>query len=449
MEVPEQNFGEPASKTIVTPRTPSSGLSSGSPSQRNGAAPTGLGLRRVGWGLAVGLLLCLGAAFFIIWSLDMRVTSRALSQHGAMVEDDLVGMIRRVGAEEFAEGGGGLATFEGRLAEAATQTVFVLDLRVFPPGPPPSHPCLRNRLLQGRTNHEHPANEIHPSPVGCVVVPVRHAGRLKATVLLHLRREWAEGGELLQAAVRATTLQLAPVFVCFYLLLGGLLYVAIRAASRWRAKAMQAERIEALGALSSGISHEIKNPLNALGLCLQVLERRHDDADSRETLEVARTQSHTINEILDEFGQFARVQSLDLSEQSIASLIDRGKNRGDRSIDLFGDATARVDATKMKGAMRAIVDLLERAAPEGRRVDIRLGAGSAQWRIKAQADALELDASAFDHLFDPYVRSRPRDVGRGLAWARAVFQAHGGDLEATRRGDRLVISGHAAVKPGV
>ena len=70
------------------------------------------------------------------------------------------------------------------------------------------------------------------------------------------------------------------------------------------------------------------------------------------------------------------------------------------------------------------------------------------WRFSARADAAQLNRSGVVRLFDPYLRPKSGDVGRGLALARAVFQVHGGDLEAQLEGDVLVLRGRAPKTPG-
>ena len=395
--------------------------------------------------LALGLLIFLAAVLWVVWSLDMRVTEDALAHHGKQVESQLESMVQSLAAEEFAVGGGGLAGFTRRLQDAADHTPGIRDLEVVRPGERPDHPCLGGRALETRTANEHPAGQLDVNPVGCIVLPVRVDGALHASVLLHLPRDWAAGGALVLSAVRQTAWQLAPVFICFYLLLGAMLVLATRAAERWRIKAVQAQRVEALGALATGINHEIKNPLNALGLCLQVMERRHGDQESQETLAMARDQSRQIAGTLDQFARFTRVTQLDLQPVELAPWIQ--ERIPGASVD--GEASGRVDLDKMREALQSIVDLLSTHAPAGERVRMRLGAGARSWRIHAAAAAPELDRGAVAHLFDPYVRARPRDVGRGLAWARAVFQAHGGDLTAAYRGGRLEVSGLAAKQPGV
>jgi signal transduction histidine kinase len=115
-------------------------------------------------------------------------------------------------------------------------------------------------------------------------------------------------------------------------------------------------------------------------------------------------------------------------------------------VEVRGCLRAWVDAPQIDEAFAAIVDLLARQEGSGP-VRVLLSGGRAEWSFVASREAPGLDASVLAHLFDPYLRTHPRDVGRGLALARAVFQAHGGDLVAEFKGTRLILRGGALKAP--
>jgi len=392
-------------------------------------------------GLALGLFLALGAALLVLWSLDMRVTADALAHHGREIESRLRVMIERLAEEELAADGGGLDRFERRLRDAAGPVPEVTEIVVVPPGVRSDHPCVKGRSPLEASARQHAAGVRGPDPEGCLVLPVKAGGRVHGSVLLHLRREWAAGGRLVRSAVRQTAWQLAPVFLGAYVLLGAMLLLATRASERWRQRAVSLERVEAIGAMVSGIGHEIRNPLNALGLCLQELELTYPE--SRESVERAREQSRRIEARLDDF---VRLGSMARSEFRKIDLAPRIREWTGAEVE--GAAVAWIDEIQLREATESIADTLKSHAKAGDRVRVRLGAGRRIWKIRAQAAAPDLEPAAVEHLFDPYRRTRPYDVGRGLAWARAVFRAHGGDLDANYRKGRLEITGAARTRPG-
>jgi len=417
----------------------------------------------VAWTVGAGLFALAGAVILVVWTLDMRVTADALAHHGMYVEQRLEEYVNQVGAEEFGEGGGGLTAFGARVVAAATHNPVVRELVVVGPNGGivsqfgtgnETRPC-RGALPRGiRTLNEHPEKKIASDPVGCLQLPVRVDGRTAASVYLHVTRDWAEGGTLVKSAVRRTALQLAPVFALFYLLLGALLIAATRGAHRWRRKALQTERVEALGAMASGINHEIKNPLNALGLCLQVLDRRHRDSESVETLATARTQAKNIVATLDEFARFTRVAELRLQPIEVGALLRDRAAFSAWPAQVEGTANASVDAAKVEEAVETIVDLLDRQRARGPdgveppHFRIHVAATRSDWRLTAAVSAPDLDRAVLPHLFDPFLRTRPTDIGRGLAWAKAVFQAHGGDVTASYRDGRIEVIAEAKREPG-
>jgi len=386
----------------------------------------------------------------------MRVTAEALAHHGMYVERRLEETVDEVGREEFGAGGGGLREFSQRMVTLARHSPVVRELVVVGPdrqvirrfGTDESRPCLAALPVAMRSNHEHGAGRVDVDPVGCLVLPVDVAGAHQASVFLHVSREWSEGGTLVRNVVRQTALQLAPVFAGFYLLLGGLLVVATRAAHRWRRRAAQGERIEALGALATGINHEIKNPLNALGLCLQVLKRRHTDAESQETLAMADAQSQQIVGTLDEFARFTRVAELTLRDTDLAERMRQWIAANGVSATVVGAASARIDEVKFDEAVTAMLDFLARHRTGEEPIELRLGTTRRHWSLTASVAAAEFETGQLAHVFDPYLRTRPRDVGRGLAWARAVIQAHEGDVNATYDDARLELRVYAATSPG-
>ncbi len=410
-----------------------------------------MGPRAVALGVGLGFLLLGGTTLWLTCGLQARAVASVYEERGREVEADLSSLIQRYAEEEYRGGAGG-ERFGERLVAAAESTPAVLALSVHATDrtlirrfarDPRGLPCALSAPLDRPHEGEHAAGEFSRAPVGCRLVPVAVDGVQVAAVMLHLERDWCEEGERVGAIVRATALRLAPVFGGFYLLLGALLIAASHAARRWRARATAAGRIEALGATADGINHEIRNPLNAVSLALQFLERRHPDEETREVVETARREAARIASTLDEFARFTRLSRLALAEEPIGRRFSECAAARGVPVEVEGEARAEVDHAKLDDAFDAMLDLLGRHVRPGERVRATVGSAAGRWKLRAEAAAPSLEPAAVDHLFDPYVRCRAHDIGRGLALARAVFQAHGGRLVAARIGDRLVLEGEA------
>ena len=115
----------------------------------------------------------------------------------------------------------------------------------------------------------------------------------------------------------------------------------------------------------------------------------------------------------------------------MAERLRRAADGLDLELRIDGDAIVELDPVKFDVAFAAIAGLLADTLDRETVIRVRITRSKREW----QPDAL--------YTCDPVMG----DVGRGLAFARAVFQAHGGDLSAGLDGARLGLGGRARVRP--
>lgn len=406
--------------------------------------------------VGAGLIVLGTLTYILVVNLQVQAMEEATREQGLAIERQMALMVERVAGRVLSEDGGDLHRFGERLIAALEGNPAVLDLVVVDTDhhvvaartrePGGQVPCAALIPLDRPMDHEHPAGRLAANPVGCKSVPVFSGGRSRGAVLFHLERDWGAGSERAARWVRTTALRLTPIFLGSYLLLGGLLVAAARALRRARHRAASLERVQALGALADGVNHAIKNPLNAVGLSLQFLARKHaGDAETQEVVATASREAERIREQLDEFVRFTRVSRLETARVALGPRL-RGRFPG---LEIRGDARAELDAGKIEEALGAVVAFLRGRCSEAEGVHLTLAEGRHDWQVVAEGQACGVRPSDVDRFFDPFVRVPPHDVGPGLALARAIFQAHGGDLVAVLRGTRLALRGHAPrVPPG-
>jgi signal transduction histidine kinase len=240
---------------------------------------------------------------------------------------------------------------------------------------------------------------------------------------------------------RRTSLLLAGLI----LLTGGLFFRGLyRLQSNYVTKAREAEterlekeRFREISAFTSGVAHEIKNPLNSLALVLELLDRKVP-ADAKGDVNLGRAQVRTISRIVDRFSRVVRavepeVTPLPLDEvlgqaaESLAAEVPGARQRiglesapgvmvaGDR--DLLVQAVLNV----LKNAVEASPDAPVRAAGRraGKRVEIR---------VRDEGPGLPPEAAA--RVFDPFFTTKERGMGIGLYLTKRIIEAHGGTIEA-------------------
>jgi len=212
-------------------------------------------------------------------------------------------------------------------------------------------------------------------------------------------------------------------------------------------RAQVAEKLAAVGTMTAGLSHEIRNPLNAAGLQLSVLERRikrlpaSEQDPLSEPLRLVRDEIGRLEHLLEDFLQFARPRELQLQRVDLAQLIEAvaGFLSGDaerRGISLeqriaVPPPAAVADPDRLRQvAMNLALNALE-ATPKGGRVRIEADRDGADVFFAVQDSGPGIEPSARARLFEPFFTTKPSGSGLGLAIVHAIVTQHGGTIHIT------------------
>jgi len=218
-----------------------------------------------------------------------------------------------------------------------------------------------------------------------------------------------------------------------------------------------------LNALTSGLAHEIKNPLSTIGLNAQLLAERVGDLDIPDEDRAGLTrrvdalvrETERLRGILTDFLQYAGEPHIEPAphdlNQIVDELVDFYLPQAERSgVRLRADpapapVTAAVDARQLK---QAILNLMlnatqamgglsgpAREAPTAAGGDLilRTRAGTdARGRPTAEIHVIDTGPGiAAEHrarLFEPYFTTRSGGTGLGLPTTRRLIEAHGGSI---------------------
>ena len=137
-----------------------------------------------------------------------------------------------------------------------------------------------------------------------------------------------------------------------------------------------AERLSSLGHLAAGVAHEIRNPLNAIGLGLQRLRREfvpQEESQNQEYLALADVMSKEIrrvNDIVEEFLTLSRPFQLHLATSSLQDLLKNlvlllQEEASSRGIRLHLEMTPELPSIKMdeEKLMQALLNLVKNGTP--------------------------------------------------------------------------------------
>lgn len=200
-------------------------------------------------------------------------------------------------------------------------------------------------------------------------------------------------------------------------------------------------RLAALGEMVAGIAHEIRNPLQHVSWGVTELRSiGHDPADlAREALAKIERGTREIEAIVAEVLDYARPMKLDRIPFSVQELLesvrgDLDPSARDAGVGLEIDPTSSrdevsVDGLKIRQALFNLARNAVEASPGGTRVVLRghLLAGE-QVRFEVADEGSGLPQDLGDKIFLPFVTTKVKGTGLGLAVVRRIVEAHGGTL---------------------
>ena len=215
------------------------------------------------------------------------------------------------------------------------------------------------------------------------------------------------------------------------------------------------DRLASMGALASGVAHEVRNPLNAISVIVQRLRRefvpRTDEGEYRQLTQVVAGEVERVNRIIEQFLELARPPALAKTRVELASILERAAETVEPQIlaaelglerDFAGVGAAQVDADQLHQALLNLLVNAVEATDEGR---IRLEARSLAegWVEIGVADTGPgIPAADAERIFDLYFTTKAAGTGLGLSLVHRIVSEHGGRVEmhSTRgAGTRFVI----------
>lgn len=212
------------------------------------------------------------------------------------------------------------------------------------------------------------------------------------------------------------------------------------------AQVRRADRLAALGQLTAGLAHELRNPLGTMKTSAELLERKvsADNEIAREMAGYIKQEVDRINSLITRFLEFARPRNLRLEKTDVHTMLDRAIELFDRektgaaaSVTVIKNYSPDVPPVRLEAELmqHVITNLLSNAAqasPAGAVVTVKTRLAETAEGRKAEIAVIDrgsgIDPKHLENIFNPFFTTKAEGVGLGLAVVSKIVDEHGGQI---------------------
>jgi two-component system, NtrC family, sensor histidine kinase HydH len=209
----------------------------------------------------------------------------------------------------------------------------------------------------------------------------------------------------------------------------------------------RADRLTALGELSAGLAHEIRNPLGSIEGALQILRRPNLTEESKQEFgKMAAEEIGRLKGLLTHFLQFARPPAPQRSLAEMGELLDAVRRLADETAKMTGARVSvelgpglpaiSIDPDQIKQVLLNLVLNAIQATPHGGEVVLRAGLQDGNVKLEVQDEGVGIAEQDLQKIFDPFFTTRQGGTGLGLSIAHQIVVQHGGRIEVKRNATR-------------
>lgn len=210
-------------------------------------------------------------------------------------------------------------------------------------------------------------------------------------------------------------------------------------------KAVETQRVTAITQLAAGVAHELGNPLNALGIHLQILKRKlrnPDDTVVRDAathfVDIADQELQRLDSIVKNFLSAVRPTQLTMTPVNLQVLLESAlgflepelKSK-EIAVEMdFPDVVPAIsgDAGQLTQAFFNLIKNAMQAMPNGGNLQINCTVDDVFVHLRFADNGPGLTREQISRLMEPYYTTKEGGHGLGLLIVDRIVRSHGGDL---------------------
>ncbi|MEK7735667.1 MAG: ATP-binding protein, partial [Nitrospirota bacterium] len=205
---------------------------------------------------------------------------------------------------------------------------------------------------------------------------------------------------------------------------------------------LRTEKLTALGRLSAGLAHEIRNPLTSIKVLFQTF--KDNPALTKEDMRVVLSAVEQMDDLLTKFLRFAKSDEFNLSDVYINSLIKQDlnliqfqvKNQPVKiNMELTKLPPVKADKAMIQQALLNLILNATEAMPDGGLLTIRSRLDNGYVTVDINDTGAGIPAEIRDKIFDPFFTTKSDGTGLGLSIVYNIMAIHNGEVAFNSNGE--------------
>jgi signal transduction histidine kinase len=200
----------------------------------------------------------------------------------------------------------------------------------------------------------------------------------------------------------------------------------------------RSDRLAALGQLSAGLAHELRNPLGTIKASAEMLGRRvsAENEVAREMAGFIASEVDRCNSLITRFLEFARPLGARLETADLAQILDRAVAQVEREapgVAIYKNYQPEIppfpiDSELMERVFYNLALNAVQATAAGGAVTVKTRAAGGMAEVAVIDRGSGIGPQDIDAIFNPFFTTKPQGTGLGLAIVSKIVDGHGGKI---------------------